>query len=68
MIHQVGDEQKRPSYDMGITFPKFNSWPLKIGRNPKGNDRPSTTSFQGRAVKLRGVFHKPCTAIDPEKM
>ena len=38
-----------PMQDEGQTFTprKFNSWPLKIGRNPKGNDRILTIHFQG---------------------
>ena len=32
---------------------KFNSSPLKMGRNPKGKDRLPTIIFQRRTVKLR---------------
>ena len=35
--------------------------PLKIGRNPIGNDRIPTIHFQVRAVRFReGRYHKIC--------
>ena len=40
-----------------LTLPETTSSPLKIGRNPKGNDRISTISFQvQKCGHSHGVF------------
>ena len=50
-----------PSWDgkkLSPTLPRTNSSPLKIGRNPKGNDRLPTIHFQVGAVSFKeGIFH-----------
>ena len=39
-----------------ITHLKFNSSPLKIGRNPKGEDRlPLPSFFRGELLNFGGV-------------